>query len=160
MMERSADVLVVIGRPKGPRRSYKQWEEDGIAPQVIFEVLSPSDRLHEMIREYRCYQTYGVEEYYIYDQGDDTLSGWVREGSELSEFPTINGWTSPRLGVRFDTSQTPLRLFGPDDRRLLTPREQRALEDSRRQTEEARRRAEEAERRAERLAERLRALGG
>jgi len=40
------DALVAIGRPKGHRGSYKQWEEDGIAPQVVFEVLPlpPRDR--------------------------------------------------------------------------------------------------------------------
>ena len=42
------DVMVVFGRPKGDRGSYKQWEEDGIAPQVVFEVLSPGNRAGEM----------------------------------------------------------------------------------------------------------------
>src|SRR5579872_7634508 len=28
------DALVAIGRPKGYRGSYRQWEEGGIAPQV------------------------------------------------------------------------------------------------------------------------------
>src|SRR5580698_433385 len=28
------DALVAFGRPKGYRGSYKQWEEDGIAPQA------------------------------------------------------------------------------------------------------------------------------
>jgi len=36
------DAMVVFGRPKGYRGSYKQWQEAGIAPQVVFEVLSPS----------------------------------------------------------------------------------------------------------------------
>ena len=30
------DAMVVFGRPKGYRGSYKQWEEGGIAPQVVF----------------------------------------------------------------------------------------------------------------------------
>jgi len=38
------DVLVALGRPKGHRGSYKQWEEGGVAPQVVFEVLSPGNR--------------------------------------------------------------------------------------------------------------------
>jgi Uma2 family endonuclease len=33
------DVMVAVGRPKGDRGSYKQWEEDNIAPQVVFEIL-------------------------------------------------------------------------------------------------------------------------
>src|SRR5262245_11370751 len=42
------DAMVAFGRPKGYRGSYRQWEEDGIAPQVVFEVLSPSNRAGEM----------------------------------------------------------------------------------------------------------------
>src|SRR4051812_27387732 len=38
------DAMVVFGRPKGYRGSYKQWEEGGVAPQVVFEVLSPNVR--------------------------------------------------------------------------------------------------------------------
>ena len=38
------DVLVAFGRPKGERGSYRQWEEGGIAPQVVFEILSPGNR--------------------------------------------------------------------------------------------------------------------
>src|SRR3954470_156782 len=42
------DAMVAFGRPKGYRGSYKQWEEDHIAPQVVFEVLSPGNRPAEM----------------------------------------------------------------------------------------------------------------
>src|ERR1700740_1321724 len=42
------DAMVAFGRPKGRRGSYKQWEEDGVAPQVVFEVLSPGNRIPEM----------------------------------------------------------------------------------------------------------------
>src|SRR4051812_16027135 len=42
------DMMVVLGRPKGDRRSYLQWEEGGIPPQVVFEVLSPGNRTWEM----------------------------------------------------------------------------------------------------------------
>src|SRR5262245_45803750 len=38
------DALVAFGRPRGDRGSYKQWEEGGVAPQVVFEVLSPNNR--------------------------------------------------------------------------------------------------------------------
>ena len=33
------DVMVAFGRPKGRRGSYQQWNESGIAPQVVFELL-------------------------------------------------------------------------------------------------------------------------
>jgi Uma2 family endonuclease len=61
------DTMVVFGRPKGHRGSYKQWEEAGVAPQVVFEVLSPGNRPAETIRKFRFYKRYGVEEYYIYN---------------------------------------------------------------------------------------------
>ncbi len=57
------DVMVVFGRPKGDRGSYQQWQEDNIPPQVVFEVLSPGNRLSEMVRKLRFYERYGVEEY-------------------------------------------------------------------------------------------------
>jgi Uma2 family endonuclease len=59
--------MVAIGRPKGHRGCYKQWEEGGIAPQVVFEVLSPSNSVKEMNDKRAFYDTYGVEEYYVYD---------------------------------------------------------------------------------------------
>jgi Uma2 family endonuclease len=77
-IRQAPDVFVVFGRPKGHRGSYRQWEEGGIAPQVVFEILSPSNRLGEMLRKFKFYERYGVEEYYV-----TTLTGvtwWV--GSE------------------------------------------------------------------------------
>jgi Uma2 family endonuclease len=59
------DVLIAFERPKGYRGSYKQWEEGGIAPHVVFEVLSPGNRDAESVRKFRFYERYGVEEYYI-----------------------------------------------------------------------------------------------
>ncbi|WP_448562404.1 hypothetical protein [Trichothermofontia sp.] len=35
--------MVVFGRPKGRRGPYRQWQEAQIPPQVVFEVLSPSN---------------------------------------------------------------------------------------------------------------------
>ncbi|HWP47299.1 MAG TPA: Uma2 family endonuclease [Candidatus Limnocylindrales bacterium] len=60
------DIMVVFGRPKGDRGSYLQWQEGGIPPQVVFEILSPSNTLAEMTRKFRFYERY-VEEYYAYD---------------------------------------------------------------------------------------------
>jgi Uma2 family endonuclease len=43
------DVLLAFGRPRGHRGSYRQWQEADVAPQVVFEVLSPSNGYAEMI---------------------------------------------------------------------------------------------------------------
>ncbi len=111
-------VLVVFGRPKGYRGSYRQWEEGGLAPQVVFEILSPGNRIGAMIRRFHFYERYGVEEYYIYDPDDGELTGYLREGTSLREIPSMQGWVSPRLGVRFELVNGELRLYGPDDRRF------------------------------------------
>ena len=45
------DAMVVFGRPPGYQGSYVQCREDGIAPQVVFEVLSPGNTRAEMRRK-------------------------------------------------------------------------------------------------------------
>src|SRR6516225_385309 len=70
------DAMVAIGRPQGYRGCYKQWEEQGIAPQVVFEVLSPNNRAPEMARKLKFYEEHGVDEYYLYDPDAIRLSGW------------------------------------------------------------------------------------
>lgn len=140
------DAMVVFGRPKGDRGSYRQWDEDGLAPQVIFEVLSPSNRVGEMLRKLRFYERFGVEEYYVYDPDHAELTGWTREGSRLEEIPDCDGWVSPRLGVRFDLTAGELRVIRPDGRPFATYLELAQQGDQQRQ-------------RADRLAEQLRTLG-
>jgi Uma2 family endonuclease len=163
------DILVAFGRPKGDRGSYKQWVEGGIAPQVVFEVLSPGDRRDEMERKFQFYQRYGVEEYYVYDPDTGALEGWRRRGGKLTRIRRMRGFVSPRLGIRFEPGLGPdnLTIIHPDGERFLTFHEnsQRAEEAERRRAAE-RQRADEAEQgltaerqRADRYAARLRELG-
>ena len=109
------DVLVVFGRPKGDRGSYRQWAENNIAPQVVFEILSPSNSKIEMEKKLIFYDRYGVEEYYIYDPDRYRLEGWLRsEEGLLNNIPVMNHWLSPRLGIRFEQSDQDLTLYRPD----------------------------------------------
>jgi Uma2 family endonuclease len=147
------DILVAFGRPKGYRGSYKQWEEDGIAPQVVFEILSPSNRAGELARKFDFYERYGVEEYYQYDPDNGKVFGWIRVQGRLQEIPVMQGWVSPRLQVRFELENGELALYGPDGRKFATYAELAA------QRDREQREKEEAQRRAERLAAQLRALG-
>jgi Uma2 family endonuclease len=137
------DVLVAFGRPKGDRGSYKQWEEGNLAPQVIFEILSPGNRPGEMDRKFQFYQQYGVEEYYIYDPDDGSLQGWWRVGDHLEEIPQMAGFVSPRLGIQFDPGEGPknLRIFGPGGTPFLTFAEwvKKSKTDQRRADEERQR---------------------
>jgi Uma2 family endonuclease len=188
-IRQAPDVLAAQGRPKGHRGSYRQWEEANVPPQVVFEVLSPGNTPAEMARKLLFYQRYGVEEYYVFDPDRNTLTGYLRNGNgTLLQIPEMNGWVSPRLKIRFDTSGPELRIYRPDGQPFLTypqmsrKRQEEAearqlaeaarnlAEAARKQAEEAKKRAEEAKREAEqarkqaedharRLAERLRALG-
>ena len=154
------DAMVAVGRPKGYRGSYMQWVEDNVPPQVVCEVLSPGNRPREMIRKFRFYERYGVEEYYLYDPDNPDLTGWLRTGAALEEIAEMNGWVSPRLGIRFDMSSDELRIYRPDGQRFLTYLElAEQREEERRAGEQAQQRAEQAEQKAERLAAQLRALG-
>ena len=107
------DTMVVFGRPKGHRGSYRQWEEGGIAPQVVFEILSPGNRPGKMGRSSQFYDRYGVEEYYVYDPDTNELGGFRREGDGLKLIPEMDGWVSPLLGIRFDCSGPELKIDVP-----------------------------------------------
>lgn len=143
------DALVAFGRPKGDRGAYVQFREGGVAPQVVFEVLSPSNTVLEMLRKLRFYERYGVEEYYAYDPDRGDLSGWLRRDNRpaaLDEIPHMRGWVSPRLGIQFDLQGVDLRLTYPDGTPFTSYAGVIAQRDHERQ-------------RAERLAAQLLALG-
>jgi Uma2 family endonuclease len=119
------DVMVVFGRPKGDRGSYKQWLEDDLAPQVVFEILSPGNTEGEMDRKLQIYARCGVEEYYIYDPDLNQLKGYQRSDDFFLDSPretildrieAMNGWTSPRLGITFRLIGEDLQITHPDGR--------------------------------------------
>ncbi|MBD2438514.1 Uma2 family endonuclease [Nostoc sp. FACHB-110] len=166
LTRRAPDVMVVFGRPKGDRGSYLQWQEGNIPPQVVFEILSPSNTTKEMIAKYKFYDRYGVEEYYIYDPDTTELSGWLRSENELAEIPQMINWVSPRLGIRFELSDGELQIYRPDGQKFLTylelaqQREQAqiAAEQERQRAEQERQRAEQERQRAEQAETQLAAL--
>lgn len=149
-IRQAPDAMVVFGRPKGDRGSYRQWEESNIPPQVVFEILSPGNRTGKMANKLLFYQRYGVLEYYIYDPDTVELIGLVRSQEWLEEIEEINGWVSPRLGVRFELTADTLEIYRPDGRRFLTPVELDQLREQEYQrAEQERQRAEQERQRAE-----------
>ena len=108
------DIMVVFGVPKGDRGSYKQWKENNIAPQVVFEILSPGNTLKDISKKRLFYDNHGVEEYYLYDPQKNDLTGWLRSGQLLDVIDEMNGWVSPRLGIRFEVLPEILQLYRPD----------------------------------------------
>jgi Uma2 family endonuclease len=114
------DVLVVFGRPKDDRGSYQQLNEAGIAPQVVFEILSLGNRSGEMLRKLNFYQRYGVEEYSIYDPDDQDLAGFQGVGKSLQLISEMADWVSPRLGILFQLGADGLEIYRTDGEHLLT----------------------------------------
>lgn len=173
-LRQAPDVMVAFGVAKGDRGSYMQWKENGIAPQVVFEILSPGNTLTEMNKKQVFYNRYGVEEYYIYDPDRNDLSGWLRGTAGLDVIEPMAGWVSPRLGIRFESAADTLQLFRPDGTPFSTyaeisqqlavaqqeaEQERQRAEQEHQRAEQERQRAEQERQRAERLAERLRAMG-
>ncbi|WP_310412307.1 Uma2 family endonuclease [Chamaesiphon sp. OTE_8_metabat_110] len=115
------DVMVVFGRPKGDRGSYKQWLEDNLAPQVVFEILSPGNKEGEMERKLQMYARCGVEEYYIYDPDRSILKGYQRSDDFfLDRIESMGDWTSPRLGISFRLIGDDFQITHPDGRLFET----------------------------------------
>ncbi|MDJ1176539.1 Uma2 family endonuclease [Roseofilum capinflatum] len=117
------DVMVALGRPKGDRRSYRQWEENNIAPQVVFEIASRSNTLKELEeKKLKFYNRYGVQEYYLFDPDRVKLKGWIRQPQgELLPIASMQNWVSPLLKVRFELTEAgELQLYTPTGERFAT----------------------------------------
>jgi len=170
--------MVVFGRPKGDRGSYIQHREAGTPVHMAFEVALSGNQAGKLRRKLAFYERYGVEEYYVLDPSLARHQGYRRDDyGQLAMIPDLFGWTSSRLGIRFEMTRSmrgELRIAHPDGRLFESPVEIiRQIEESRRRTDEARlrtdaaharfaawrERADEATLRAERLLAQLRALG-
>ncbi|MCT7956561.1 Uma2 family endonuclease [Laspinema palackyanum] len=175
-LRQAPDVMVAMGRPKGDRGSYKQWEEADIPPQVVFEILSPGNRLKEMAKKQEFYDLYGVAEYYVFDPDRLDFNGWLRnQAGSLKVIEQPENWTSPRLGIRFELQDEQFTIYRPDGERFLTSTElakqaeqqrqeaeqqRQEAEQQRQEAEQQRQRAESAEARLRELEARLRELEG
>ncbi len=116
------DVMVVFGRPKAQRGAYLQWQEDNIAPQIVFEILSPGNSAQEMMKKLDFYERYGVEEYYVYAPNYEEKPSI--EGHSLNIYHKTDGgfklvgnptnWQSPRLGLSFKLNEEGLIIIRAD----------------------------------------------
>jgi Uma2 family endonuclease len=95
------DILVAFGRPKGYRGSYRQWEEGDVAPQVVFEVLSPGNRPGEMEARFAFYERYGVEEYYVIDPPQESVSRLAPARGKVAADRADGGLVQPPVGYSF-----------------------------------------------------------
>jgi Uma2 family endonuclease len=155
------DVLVVFGRPRGDRGSYRQWEEDNVPVTVAFEILSPNNTRQEMADKLAFYDDHGGEEYYLYDPDKNHLTIYRRQGQVLRRVRKVDGFVSPRLRIRFDLSGAEMVVYGPDGQRFLSFEELQVehhklkvdRDRERQQRIAAEERADRAQQRAARLAD-------
>ncbi len=137
-LSQAPDIMVVFGIPKGYRGSYQQWIENDIAPQVVFKIWS-EDSIGLLTKRFQFCDRYGVEEYYFYNPQTLELGGWLRIEGKFEAIEQMDGWVSPRLGVRFQLSETELQMFGPSGEAFISFVELAGLR------QEAQARAEQAE---------------
>jgi Uma2 family endonuclease len=160
-IKNAPDVMVAFGRPKGDRGSYRQWEEDGVAPQVVFGIAPPGATIDEMRMKRMFYDRYGVVEYFEYDPDLGNFDVWTRQKRALRNAFFSDEWRSPLLGVTFKLEiNGGLTVCRPNGDRFLRPIEIRAMADlAEAWAERERRRADQERERADRLAAKLRELG-
>ena len=169
------DVFVAFGRPRKERFSYTLAQEDNIFPQVIFEVLSRSNRRSERMTKRNYYEEHQVEEYFEIDPLKHQLKIYTWSAGQLMEIDDPFEYTSSRLGIRFvRTADGKLAVLGPDVKLFLSYQEllkegeeflERAekaedrIEEASHRAEEAIRLARIAEAAKEKFAAKLRELG-
>jgi Uma2 family endonuclease len=56
------------------------------APDMIAEILSPSNTKHDTIVKFRLYQKYGVKEYWVVDPRNKTVSVHILENGKYFTF--------------------------------------------------------------------------
>ncbi len=148
----ASDVSVAFGCPEVKHDIY---------PQVVFDVLSPGWRYTEMQDKFAFYEKHGAEEYYIlYPEFPMHADAFRRDGATLARVADVNGYVSPRTGLRFALETGQLTVFGRDGRPLRTAEELGAeREAAERTAREQRQRADAEAERATKLAAKLRELG-
>ena len=161
------DVMVALDRPKGHRGSYKQWEEGGKPPDVVFEIWSPGNSFAHKTYKLLFYNGHGVREFYAYDPESNELSAYAAGPNGLSLVDVSGGFTSPLLGVRFELDADKMVIREPSGRPFRTFAElhadaeaaQERADAAQERADAAQQQAEAATARADALAAKLRALG-
>jgi Uma2 family endonuclease len=144
------DIFVVKGVEKKDRRSYV-IEDEGKAPDLIIELVSPSSKVEDFGNKRVIYAGWGVTEYFLFDPTGELYSGPLR-GFRLEG----NDYT-PMMGARLHSEileldlvveRGRLRLYDPKTGKYLLTHEEseavrRTAEEKAAQEEAARRAAEE-----------------
>ncbi len=155
------DVMVVIGRPPGRRSSYRAWDEDGVAPTVIIEVVSRNDTDGDYADRLELARAHGAEEVILvalYAPGGVRVERLRPDPANAARFRTVAISTDASAPV--EVPLLGIRIGGGDevvvtDEHGVWPAPAELV--SRLRSETAR--AEREAARADRLAAQLRAAG-
>ena len=125
----SPDVFVAKGIEKKARRSYV-IEDEGKAPDMIIELVSPSTKVEDFGNKRIIYAGWNVQEYFLFDPTGELMSSPLR-GFRLSgnEYMPMMGARlhSEVLALDLVVEQSWLRLYDPKTgKRLLTHEESEA----------------------------------
>lgn len=85
------DILVIF--PGGPARVVLRGIEG--APDLVVEVLSPSNRAHDLLTKRALYGRAGVREYWIIDPEARTIEMFVLDGDALHSTGLVSGADVP-----------------------------------------------------------------
>ncbi len=140
----SPDVFVVRGVEKKHRRIYKM-DDEGKAPDVVFELTSPKTKMEDLGNKKYIYAKLGVREYFLFDPYGETLQpplrGFRLEGGDY--VPMVGArLVSDVLGLELCVEERKLRFYDRKTGERLRSAEESEAERRTMQTENLRLREE------------------
>lgn len=114
------DLFVAFGAKPGLRHTWKTWEEGGLFPQVIIELVSEDSKRRDLGPKRGLYEVMGILDYFVFDPTGEILEtalrGWTRQGGALTPIPPEPGVDRTRLrssalGVFLQEEGESLRLI-------------------------------------------------
>ncbi|OGO41137.1 MAG: hypothetical protein A2Z04_08915, partial [Chloroflexi bacterium RBG_16_57_9] len=115
------DVFVVVGIPKGKRRTYKLWVE-GKAPDLVIELTSRGTRREALYVKMALYEQLGVKEYFLFDPLSEYLKPPFQAYRLVDDvYVRVDGTpvVSEVLGLELRPEGDQLRFYDPETRQLL-----------------------------------------
>ncbi len=157
---RDPDILVARGvQGNHRRRSFRVWEE-GLVPQVLFEISSLNTWQEDLGDKRATYESIGVREYFLFDpEGgwlDPRLQGFrLVDGAYTAISANPDGsLDSVELNLRLVPQDILLRLVDLQTGQMVPTRQERA-EQERERAEQALEQAEKARKQVEQAQEQL-----
>ncbi|MCY4186997.1 MAG: Uma2 family endonuclease [Bryobacterales bacterium] len=150
------DLFVVKGAPRKPaRKSYRLWDEGGVAPSFVVDVASPSTSERDASVKRLAYERMGVGEYWRFDPTGtliaEGLVGWRLRGGRYQRARATglaNGYRSVALGLDLRAEGPLLRFWDTRRGRSLPTHAEasRALEQNQKQLDRTERKLDATER--------------